>query len=196
MTNLDNIFRFSELLNKFRRVTRVILVNGEERYENDVEHSYMLAILADYIISTEKLSFDRHKVMMYCLLHDLVEVYAGDTYFYSTDLAHVDSKQKREEDALKQLIVEFPEYFAIKDYITTYESKVDEESKFVYALDKIQPVIQIYLDSGRTWKTHGVLLSHLVEKKSDKVKVSPEAEKYWKEFVLLLENHRELFPNE
>lgn len=80
---LPNIINFTKLLNKFCDIERVIHSNGGDRLENDVEHSYRLAMLAWYIISSNKLSLDLDLVIKYALVHDLVEVYAGDTYIYT-----------------------------------------------------------------------------------------------------------------
>ncbi len=195
-SHLQRIIEFTDLLHTFRNVERTVSIRGSDRIENDVEHSYMLAMLADYIISLENLTLDRQKVMHYALAHDLVETYAGDTYFYSSDTEHINSKHKRESDALVRMRSEFQEHESLWKIIEAYETRVDDESRFVYALDKVQPVIHIYLDGGKSWKKHGVQLEHLTEMKNDKVKLSPVIEKYWKELVEILDkNRKELFPN-
>ena len=193
-SNLQKIFEFTGLLNKFRNITRTVLANGTDREENDMEHSYMLAMQADYIISLENLSLNREKVMTYCLVHDFVEVYAGDTPFHSTDKEYINSKKSRETDSLKQITKEFPEHKNLLKTIHNYESRLDLESRFVYALDKIQPIINIYLDNGRSWKRNGVDLGNLIKYKKDKVKFSPIVEKYWNELRDILEkNQQSLF---
>ena len=127
-------------------------------------------------------------------MHDLVEVYAGDTYFYSTDEAHVAGKHEREEDARQRIEKEFPEFADLHIVISEYEKRKDPESRFVYALDKIQPVVNIYLDNGRLWKERHVTLAMLIEKKKDKVLLSPEIEEYFNELVVILkEKEAELF---
>ena len=193
--NFQNILRFVEFLNKFRLVTRDLLANGTDRFENDVEHSYMLTMLADYIISTDNLSLDRHKVMMYCLVHDMLETYAGDTAFFA-DESRRNSKHDREVQSLQRIESEFSEYKDLISIIKEYEDKSNEEAKFVYALDKICPSIQIYLDGGKWFKESGLTLEALKENKHSKVSVSPIVEKYWEEFLKILnENRTELFPN-
>ena len=189
-SNLQKIFQFADFLNKFRDVERILLKNGSDRYENDVEHSYMLAMLADYIISLENLKLDRNKVLEYCLVHDLVEAYAGDTYIYSTDKEYIDSKHRREKEALEKIKIEFPEHQILIRTIEKYEVRLDEESRFVYALDKIQPVIHIYLDGGKTWKKERIGLDDLIKHKKDKVKFSPIVQKYWNELREILERNQ------
>ena len=91
--NLKNIIKFVNLLNKFRQVERVIHSNGKDRMENDVEHSYQLAMLSWYIISTNNLDLNLDLILKYSLVHDLVEVYAGDTYVYTEDAEHKNTKE-------------------------------------------------------------------------------------------------------
>ena len=165
------------------------------RLENDVEYSYMLAMLADYIIVSERLDLDRSMVMRYAMIHDLVEAYAGDTYVFSKDAALLESKEYREHEALVRIKKEFPEYTDLTGQIETYEKREDAESKFVYVLDKIQPAIQIYLGGGKTWKAENMTYTDLMKLKDEKVKVYPELEILWREFAEMLEKGKaELFP--
>lgn len=137
--------------------------------------------------------------MRYCLVHDLVEVYAGDTYIYSQDSEHLNSKIQREEEALeliKQRLQEFPDMVV---NIERYEQKQDKESLFVYALDKILPALNIYMDDGRTWKDLNltqipVTIKKLREHKDEKIKKSPELYKFWIQLIEVLElNRKDLF---
>ncbi len=192
---LSHLIQFSDLLNKFRLVKRAILVNGEDREENDMEHSFALAMTAWYIVTLKKLPLDLSKVITYALAHDLVEVYAGDTYIYSTNKDLLESKTRREREAAERLKKEFPEFSDLHDAIHHYELREDAESKFVYALDKIQPLINIYLDNGRNWKLKGVTLEMLVENKKTKTAISSEIKDYWEQIVLLFTKEEErLFP--
>ena len=191
---LQKIFEFSGLLNKFRLEKRVVRVNGEDRSENDVEHSYQLAMLAWFLVDAKKLDLNKDLVISYALVHDLVEVYAGDTYIYTDDIKHKESKDEREKDAAKQIAAEFPEFSELHKLMEKYEHRGDAESRFVYALDKIQPIINIYLDGGYNWRERKVTLSMLVENKREKVKLSPEVEKIYDElFALLKDREGELF---
>jgi len=186
MSGLQGIMHFVELLNKFGSVKRVLYPKGENRPENDIEHSYRLAMLAWYILETEELNLDRDLVINYALIHDLVEVYAGDTYIYSTNKKFIKSKKEREHQASLRLKKEFPEIKKFHQLIAQYERREDQESKFVYALDKIEPVLTIYSDNGRMWKLHNVTLSMLINAKKDKVTESAIIEKYFNELVSIL----------
>lgn len=192
---LQKLIGFAKILNELQKVERVIRVPGSERWENDVEHSYSLAMLAWYIVESRKLKLDRDKVFCYALAHDLVEVYAGDTYLYSEDKELLASKPERERLAAERLVSEFPEVPEMHAAIIGYITKEDPESRFVYALDKIEPIIKLYFDGGRTWKEMSVTLEMVYENKKDKVALSPEIQAYFDEFMELLRKEEGgLFP--
>lgn len=188
MNDLDGFLRFIGLINDFQKIKRRVLIRDEEVWENDVEHSYQLALAAWYFISVKQVSLDLHLVIKYALIHDLVEVYAGDTYIYDPDPAVINSKVEREKAAQEQIVREFSEFSDLHGCIEAYETRADKESKFVYALDKILPMINIYLDGGRTWRKESVTLQMLVDHKTDKVAFSPEVAQYFAEFIAMLKN--------
>lgn len=191
---LDTLLKFTEMLNAFRRVERVMYVNGTDRMENDSEHSYHLAMLAWYIVSSEKLSLDIDLILKYAMVHDLVEVYAGDTYTFSDNKEYLDSKIGREHEALVRLKKEFPLGNDIFSLVDRYEKRDDRESRFVYALDKFQAVVQIYLDKCRIWKEKNVTFQMFLKYKKDKGELSPELKPHFDELVeLMKEKEKELF---
>lgn len=199
MFDFQKIFSYVRFLDEFRKIKRVMYNTGEDRLENDAEHSYQLTMIAWYVMDAYRLDLDKDLVVQYCLVHDLVEVYAGDTYIYSQDKTHFDSKLQRELDALVRIQNEFPEFPDMLRLMERYEHKYDKESLFVYALDKIIPVINMYLDDGRTWKDIEltkivVTIEKLREAKDEKIRKSPELARFWTEFIAILESRRsELF---
>jgi len=194
--NLDKIFDFVRFTHEFQQVRRVLLVNNEERQENDAEHSFQLAMVGWYLIESMNLDLNVNKVIKYALVHDLVEVYAGDTYFFTTDDELRNGKKKREEEALKQIEQRFPQARKLVKLMEEYENKINDEVKFVYALDKILPVMNIYLDNGKSWRRAKVDLKMLWTKE-EKIKLSPEIYQIWKElWKLLKKNEKKLFNNE
>ncbi len=192
---LKKLLKFVEFTHQFQQVRRVLLVNGEDRQENDAEHSFQLALVAWYLIDAKNLKLDLDMVLKYAIVHDLVEVYAGDTYFFTTDQTLKDSKKEREEKAAERIASNFPEMLKINQIIFDYEKKADEESKFIYALDKILPVMNIFLDNGRSWRKKGVNLE-MLRTKDEKVKKSLVIEEIWWELMNELEkNKKSLFGN-
>lgn len=192
---LKELLSFVRFTNDFQKVERTILVAGKNRNENDSEHSFQLAILGWYIIENDKLNLDINKVLKFAIVHDLVETYAGDTFIFG-DKNHVADKAKREAKAQKRIQRAFPSWKGALKLIEEYEHRKSPESKFVYVLDKIIPVINIFLDEGRTWKKHKISLEMLREAKDKKVKLNSDLEKYWLDLMAVLEkNRKKLFQN-
>ena len=168
-----------------------MFVTGEKRRENDAEHSFQLALTAWYLITTEKLDLDVTKIIKYALAHDLVETYAGDVFHYTSNNKEKQEKKKRENQALQQIKDEFPEFSDLHVIIEAYERKIDAETRFVYALDKLLPAINNYLDEGRSWKKNGVTFEMLLTK-ADKIGLSEELEPLWAELIKLVEKKKQL----
>ncbi|MFA6408450.1 MAG: HD domain-containing protein [Candidatus Paceibacterota bacterium] len=188
---LDKILGFIGLLNQFRTIERKVLTQGCDRNENDSEHSFSLAMLAWYVNNVYELNLDTDTMLKYALVHDLVEAYAGDTFFYHPDRSFVDGKHAREEAAAQKLGTEYPEFPEIHDTIERYEKREDRESRFIYALDKIEPVLHIYRDKGRSWRRDGVTLEMLVTMKSPKVALDKTVEGIFKELVSRVSNEQD-----
>ena len=186
MAKLENLLRFVELLNRYRAVTRKIYANAEDRLENDVEHSYQLAMLAWYIADAENLSLNKNLLLKYALVHDLVETYAGDTSAFAAEDARR-LKIESESKALDQLAKDFAEFSELPKLIHEYEERKNDESRFIYALDKFQPTLNIYSDGGRSWRRGGVSLAMIIDFKREKIAEIPVLKGYFDELLSLLE---------
>jgi putative hydrolases of HD superfamily len=190
---LEGLIDFINFTHEFQEIVRVARPPHRERFENDAEHSYQLAMVAWFLIEQDKLKFNKELCFMYALTHDLVEIYAGDTYFLDHD--HIQSKHEREKQALLKIKKRFPSFKILTKVIENYESKKDEESKFIYALDKIIPPIQIYTENGNLWREKQVSFVDLVENKNKKIAASKNIHKYWSELLKeLTKNKKKLFP--
>jgi putative hydrolase of HD superfamily len=192
--NLENVLEFTKFLNKFHEIERTVYAT-KTRQENDSEHSFQLAMLSWFMNDSASLNLDTSLLIKYALIHDLVEVYAGDTYFYSTENNHQEIKHDKEEIARLQIQKEFPSFIQLHSYIEEYEKGDNRESNFIYVLDKIHPVIMIYLNEGREWKHWNVTLEMLLSKKKDKIHLAPELMPIWDELEkILIEKQDQLFP--
>ncbi len=190
MRDLNKLLNFVKFTNDFRKIERDIPQSSSFCRENDAEHSYQLAMIAWYICIVENSSLNIEKILKYALIHDLPEVYAGDTPLYTSNNNFFESKKKREELSILKIENNFKEFIDIKLYIERYEKLEDEESKFVYALDKIIPLISIFLDKGHAWKTHRIDIDLLIKKNKERVKISAVAEKY---FLMMIKKIQEYF---
>lgn len=188
---IQPFLRALRLLHDFQNVERVVFVPGSERQENDVEHSYLLAMFAWQVAEMVAPQLSKEKVIKYALVHDLVEVYAGDTYFYDTQSDAHRNKAEREHAAMTRLCEEKILSEDIRTSLVAYEARQDAEACFVYALDKLIPMMTIYLDGGRTWKAHGITLEKLRQLKREKVSCSPEILALFDAFIEVLENDKQ-----
>lgn len=139
------------------------------RRENDAEHSFSLAIAAAVLAEYSNEPVDITKVMKMVLVHDAVEIYAGDTYCYDDEGAK--TKEAREKAAAEKVFGTLPEeqaeeYRALWD---EFERNDTAEAKFSNAMDRIQPLLLNFSREGISWKEHGVH-SEQVRKRFDKVK--------------------------
>ncbi len=176
---ISKFIDFLKFTNKFQLTKRAIYAVEENRMENDVEHSYQLAIVTWYVIETEKLNLDTNLAIKYALIHDLEESLYGDIYIF--DEKGRKEKDKKEKEARNKIIKMFPDWKEYKTLSNNYKLLKDEESRLVNGIDKILPVLNIYLDRGRTWKKEKMTLSKIIENKRITTKVHLFAERIWKE---------------
>lgn len=189
----NELIDFVNFTHEFRKVIRVARIPNDTRMENDVEHSCQLAMVAWFLIDQNKLKLNKERVFMYSLAHDLVEIYAGDTFFLDQESSL--SKHKREKEALKKIQKRFSKFKTLIRVIEQYEKREDKESKFVYALDKLIPPIQVYLENGKLWHETKSLFESVLENKNPKIKISKDVDKYWQELLAeLTKNKIKYFP--
>lgn len=181
------------LMHEFQKVKRLTPVPGEDRRENDAEHSYFLALLAWYIVDDKKLDMDASLVIRYAFIHDLVEVYAGDTVAYGLTKRDLQTKHQRERDAQERLAKEFPDFPDLHRLIAVYEEQKDKESRFVRGLDKIIAPLTVYLDKSSLWKENGITLEEGFGYKWEVVKDHPETEKLCRELFEAYKKEEETF---
>ncbi len=192
---LPSLLELMRLIDRFQQVERALPRRGEDRLENDVEHSYQLAMAAWYLNATEELGMDSGLLLAFALVHDLAEVYAGDTYAYTADADERATKEAREAAAVARIADEFPEFPDLVETIHTYERRDTREARFVYALDKLLPILGNYLDNGRMWRAKGVTLAMLKDYKQEKIAESPEAYRHYEAIIAILEERPDLFPS-
>jgi len=189
--SLERIIEFQKLLVQFSQIERVIHRKHKDRhiYENDTEHSYNLAMTA-WLLAPHFPKLNQDLLIKFALAHDLVEIHAGDTYIYGSE-KELASKASREAAALVTLQKDWPELHEVTELIKEYETRQKPEAKFIYALDKIMPILMIYIHEGYTWKQKNITAKMLYDAKIEKVSLSPEIQPYFDELhkVLLASPH-------
>jgi putative hydrolases of HD superfamily len=195
--NLKTLIPFVQLTLKFQQTKRSIYAVDENRLENDAEHSYQIGIVAWYLNNMHKLELNTELLIKYALVHDLVEVYAGDTPNFGEGAEEMKkTKHERETQAMLRLREEFSSFEEMNTLIDRYEKLEDKESRFVYILDKFLGPLNVYLDKGRSWHKNKVTLKKLIENKEGRIMKDPVIFEYFKELsAILREEEQTLFPH-
>ena len=147
---------FALEIDKEKNIFRQTHLSGHGRNENDAEHAWHMAIMAYLLKEYSNEPVDIAKVMLMCLIHDIVEIDAGDTYAYDEEALKT---QKAREDAAKERIFSIlpeeqkEEFMALFD---EFEEFATPESKFAHAMDNLQPLMLNNSNDGGDWRRHEV----------------------------------------
>lgn len=153
---LKKQLNFALEIDKEKNIFRQTHLSGHGRNENDAEHAWHMAVMAYLLREYANEEVDIAKVMLMCLIHDIVEIEAGDTYAYDAESLKT---QKSREDAAKEKIYSLlpedqkQELIALFDEFEAYETA---EAKFAHVMDNLQPLILNDSNDGGDWKEHGV----------------------------------------
>ena len=147
---------FALEIDKEKSIFRQTSLSGHGRLENDAEHAWHMAIMAYLLQEYANEEVDLLKVIMMCLIHDVVEIDAGDTYAYDDENL---ATQKDREDAAKERIYSLlPEDQKEKliGLFDEFEAGESAEARFAHALDNFQPLLLNNSNDGGDWKEHQV----------------------------------------
>ena len=149
---------------KSKQIFRQTYVSDGTRKENDAEHAWHLALMCVLLREYANEPVDLAKTMAMVLVHDLVEIDAGDTYAY--DEAGNSTKRERELKAADRIFSLLPEDQGayLRGLWEEFERADTPEARFALSLDKIQPVLLNDATGGRAWEEHGVRLSQILER--------------------------------
>ena len=164
MERLKKQMEFIIEVDKLKDIIRQTNLTNGERKENDAEHSWHLALMAVFLSEYAKEPVDVLQVIKMVLIHDLVEIDAGDTYLY--DEAGNGTKAAREQKAAERIFNILPgdqaeELFKLWQ---EFEDRKTPESKFANTLDRIQPVLLNDATEGRAWREHDVCIDQIMSK--------------------------------
>lgn len=165
--------QFSLEIDKEKNIFRQTHLSGHGRNENDAEHAWHMAVMAYLLREYANEKIDITRVMLMCLIHDIVEIEAGDTYAYDTE--NLKTQKAREDAAKEKLYSMLPEdqkqeLIALFD---EFEAGETAESKYAHAMDNLQPLILNNSNDGGDWKEHGVTAEQVYGRQS-KTKLGSE----------------------
>lgn len=147
---------------KLKTIFRQAYISDQSRRENDAEHSWHLCLMAITLFEhADAPELDLLKILRMVIIHDIVEIDAGDTYIY--DEAHKQDQAEREQRAAERLFGLLPqdqesEFRSLWD---EFEAEASPESRFAKAIDRLHPMLLNYLAGGKTWAKHGVVASQV-----------------------------------
>ena len=153
---LKKQLEFSLEIDKEKNIFRQTHLSGHGRNENDAEHAWHMAIMAFLLKEYANEEVDISKVMLMCLIHDVVEIDAGDTYAY--DEVNLKTQKEREDKAKERIFSMLPD--DQKDILISLFDEFEEgktpEAKFAKAMDNLQPLLLNNSNNGGDWRMHGV----------------------------------------
>ena len=150
-------------IDRLKTISRRTYLTDKSRFENSAEHSWHIAImamvLADYANAP---NIDLLRVIKMLLIHDLVEIDAGDTFVYDSDAGA--DKQDRELAAAERIFNLLPKDQSVhfRDLWDEFEERKTPEAKFAAALDRLQPLLHNLYTRGKSWQEHGVRKGQVV----------------------------------
>lgn len=168
MTRLEQQIAFILEIDKVKNVFRQTYLADRNRKENDAEHSWHIAIMAILLQEYAKEPVDVLRVITMVLIHDLVEIDAGDTYAYDAEGAA--TKRERELRAAERIFSMLPEdqgaYF--RELWDEFEAYETADAKYAHLLDNFQPLLLNDASGGVSWVEHGVKKAQIY-KRNDKI---------------------------
>lgn len=180
---LEQQISFLLEVDKMKKIYRQTHILGKERAENDAEHSWHLALMAFLLSEYANDKVDVAKVMKMVLVHDLVEIDAGDTYAY--DEKGNASKRERELKAADRIFGLLPEEQGkeLRDLWDEFEEYETPEAKYAHTLDNFQPLMLNNANGGGDWKDHKVRKSQIYKRNAKTGEGSREIWEYMAELI-------------
>ncbi len=163
--NLMKQVNFIKEIDKLKYIQRKTKLFNSDRHENDAEHSWHLAMMTIVLAEHSDKPIDVLKVLKMVLIHDLVEIDAGDTFIYDTQKNHTNTEQ--ELKAAKRIFGLLPaeqaeEFLAIWE---EFEEGSTDNAKFAKSMDRFEPLLQNTSNNGGTWKEFNVPYQKVYDKK-------------------------------
>jgi putative hydrolase of HD superfamily len=154
---LERQIRFVREIDRLKQIQRQTLLMDRSRQENSAEHSWHMAVMAILLAETaETRALDLLQVLKMLLVHDIVEIDAGDTFCYDEDGRQ--DQHEREKAAADRIFGMLPDDQAshLRKLWEEFEARKTPEARFAAALDRLQPVLHNLVTKGLQWRVHGV----------------------------------------
>jgi len=167
-----------------KQIFRQTLLPGDRRPENDAEHSWHLSLMAILLIEHARVP-DLHilQVLKMVLIHDIVEIDAGDTFAY--DEVGNEDKEQREKAAADRLFNLLPtdQAVEIRALWDEFEERITPEAQYAAALDRLQPLLLNFHTEGAAWQRHGVKKAQVIARNEHIAEGAPALWQYARELI-------------
>ena len=187
-SRLEKQIAFLTEVDKEKNIFRQTYLADGKRKENDAEHSWHLALAAVLLKEHMKEDADLGRVMTMVLIHDLVEIDAGDTYAYDTEGAA--TKREREVKAADRIFGILPEDQGtyLRELWDEFEAYETAEAKYAHLLDNFQPLMLNDASDGKSWEEHGVHKSQVCRRNA---RIPETSEIVWERMLEIMDKHIE-----
>ena len=181
-SDLSKQIEFILEIDKLKQINRRSYLINDTRTENTAEHSWHIAVAA-MLLAPTKTEIDVFHVVKMLLIHDIVEIDAGDTFLY--DETGTAAKEELEKKAADRLFNMLPphqahEFRALWD---EFEERITPEAKFARGLDRFMPLLHNYFTKGKTWQEHGITVDRVF--KHNRI-IGDASEELWQEAQKLI----------
>ena len=155
-TRLQKQLEFILEIDQEKNILRQTHLSKNGRRENDAEHAWHMAIMAWLLQEYANEKLDVGRVMLMCLIHDVVEIDAGDTYAY--DAEGLKTQKAREEAAKERIYSLLPDdqKETLQGLFDEFEESRTAEARFAHAMDNLQPLLLNHSNDGGDWREHQV----------------------------------------
>ena len=170
-------------IDKEKEIYRQTHLKGYKRQENDAEHAWHMAIMIYLLKEYANEEFDVAKAMMMALIHDIVEIDAGDTYAYDTK--NLATQEEREEKAANRIFGMLPDEQKkeMLDLFYEFEEGKTPEAKFAKTMDNFQPILLNDSNNGKDWRVHQIKKSQVVNRQMNSQLGSEDIWEYTSELI-------------
>ncbi len=183
MERLEKQMEFILEVDKVKKIVRQTYLSDASRKENDAEHSWHLALMAVLLKEYSNEEVDLAKVIPMVLIHDLVEIDAGDTYAYDEAGARRSGNVKRKQPTESLDCFRGDQGTWFRELWEEFEAYETAEAKFAHVLDNAQPLLLNDASNGRSWAEHGVHKSQIYKRNEHTSEGSREIWEYMKKLV-------------
>ena len=178
---LEKQLQFIVEIDKVKNIFRKSKLFHDDRFENDAEHSWTICIMALLLKEYSNFPVDIEKVISMLLIHDIVEIDAGDIFLYSENRNNAYENESKSAERIFGLLEKEQKDYFIKIW-NEFEERKTNEAKFAAVFDRLEPMIQNYILEGYTWKKYNITYEMVIEKNKH---IKEASEEIW-EFVLKL----------